>query len=703
MATQRQIDFWEGEIETCRKYMGKRHKVWRRLLDQYRMDYDIPGLPDERVIKISRYYTLVRQILASVSFAYPRVWLKVENENYERQAELLERAANAALELMSAKDEIRQATFDTLFCGVGWLKVGYNPAGDDAIDPAYVANDTMRDDFPYIARIDPFNICLDPLTPPHRLGHARYLIEQMYVPYEFVRNDERYVNRRQIKPISKDAQEADGFMAGYGDVDMHDEVKSAVRESKQAGEMVLLYEVHDRVHRKRLTFADGVRDPIEEIDHPMLEQEPVMVTDPLTGEQLLSGEFTQTGGYLVDSGFPYYAMRFDLEADTFWPLPPLAYVEDTQNLQVESISRRADSLKRFQRIVLGSRREREANANLSDTLENASDGEIVWVDDVATSFRELPFGSLPSDQLGLESDARFMEEQSLQVSQMAMGGGPKRTATEASLIASYGQLNREWMQQSVADAYSWIVRSAFRMMADQRYHPEQFVLNVAEEGQEPVYEAIMADVFKVDFKVSVEAGSMAPLVEQLEREDALQLFSNLIQLPEIDRYQAIHTLLKAHRVRDPDKMFKDSMDADATKAAQLENVAYLQTGGDPGVIEGEDHQVHIEIHPQLLNQLMQQMGQLQQMPAVAPLPGAPVAPHMQQQQQLQMAIQATQSHIQVHQQHMAQEAQAMGQGAPQPPGPPGGGGMGIQGVVQSNAQRVSEQVTAQAGEEAQRG
>ena len=51
--------------------------------------------------------------------------------------------------------------------------------------------------------------------------------------------------------------------------------------------MVLLYEVHDRIHRKRLTFADGVRDPIEEIDHPLLEQEPVMVTDPLTGEVVL--------------------------------------------------------------------------------------------------------------------------------------------------------------------------------------------------------------------------------------------------------------------------------------------------------------------------------------------------------------------------------------------------------------------------------
>ena len=103
-----------------------------------------------------------------------------------------------------------------------------------------------------------------------------------------------------------------------------------------------------------------------------------------------------------------------------------------------------------------------------------------------------------------------------------------------------------------------------------------------------------------------------------------------------------------------------------------------------------NHQVHIEIHTQQLTQLTQQMSQLQQMPAVAPMPGAPVAPQLQQQQ-LQVGISATQAHIQQHQQFMAQEAQAMG-----------GGGMGIQGVVQGNAQRVSAQVSSQAGEEAQR-
>ena len=57
---------------------------------------------------------------------------------------------------------------------------------------------------------------------------------------------------------------------------------------------------------------------------------------------------------------------------------------DTQSLIVESVSRRADLLSVFQRIVLASRREREANQDLGDTLEEGRDGEIIWVEDPAT-------------------------------------------------------------------------------------------------------------------------------------------------------------------------------------------------------------------------------------------------------------------------------------------------------------------------------
>jgi hypothetical protein len=358
---------------------------------------------------------------------------------------------------------------------------------------------------------------------------------------------------------------------------------------------------------------------------------------------MMTGEFQPAGGYLVDGGFPYHAIKFDQTERSFYGEPPMAYVEDTQSLIVESVSRRADLLKRFQRIVLASRREREANQDIGDTLETGRDGEIIWVEDPNTSMREMNFGNPPPDQLGIESDARSYEEQSLNVSQLAMGGGPKVTATQASLQASFSQINREWMQQSVANAYRSIVRNTLRMMADDRYTPEQFLVNVARDTEDPVYEAVTADLLRVRYKIEINAGSMQPLTEQLERQDALQLFNYTINLPEINRIEAIKGLLSTFRVQDPEKYLGNREDGDTIKAANLENVAYLINGGDPGVTPNENHQLHIQIHGQI-----QQLPQFQQL-----LP--------QQQQQV---LQVVQNHVAQHQQFLQQMAQGQAPSGP---------------------------------------
>ena len=185
----KEIEFWQGSIENSRKYMRTRHKVWRRLLKTYDLDFDVPGLGDDKIIKISRMYPLARQIIASVSFNYPHVFFKVEEPQREFAAEILERVANAALEQMDAKREVQQIIFDALFCSIGWLKFGYNPPGDEDIEAPYVVNDAMENDFPYVTRVSPFNIFVDPLCPPHKLSHARYIIEKMMVPLEFVKED----------------------------------------------------------------------------------------------------------------------------------------------------------------------------------------------------------------------------------------------------------------------------------------------------------------------------------------------------------------------------------------------------------------------------------------------------------------------------------------------------------------------------------
>ena len=679
---KKEIDFWTGCIENSQTYMRERHKVWKRLLKAYEMEMEIGSLPADQVVRVSRFYPLSRQIIASISFRYPHMFFHVEEPDYEYAANILERVANAALEQMNTKAEVQQCIFDALFCNVGWLKCGYNPPGDDDLVAPYTINDALSNDFPYIHRVNPFNVFVDPLTPPHKLSHARFMIEKMLVPLEYVKKDERFVNRRQIQPSDGNEEIADGFLKDLSGIDTAGE-KEALNQAKSMGEMTVLYEVHDRMNRRRYTFAPGVEDPIEDVEHPMRAMQPVMEQDPFTGEMLMTGEYEPEEGFLVQGGFPYIPLKFDQSQGSFYGQPPMAYAEDLQKLIVESVSRRADLLKRYPRILLGSRRERDNNADIAQTLETGKDGEIIWVDDVNQSFRELSWGALPQDQLGLERDAASYEEQSLQVSQMAMGGGPKRTATEASLIASFGQLNREWMQDKVAVLYRTVVQNTLRMMADQRYLPDEFLINVAHDEAEPVYEAVTSDMLRVRYKVDIETGTMAPLTEQLEREDALALFNYTSQLPEIDRNEAIKGLLKAFRVSDPDKYFKKPVSVETQKLASMENVMYLLRGFQSNVLPEENHQEHLEIHKQI-----QTIPEFQQL-----LPA-------QQQQVLQIA----QQHMQQHQQFLQQMAQGQGQGQQPAAGRiPGvrersGSEGNIVSLVRSQAQEMSQAVQRAPGQ-----
>ena len=683
---QREITFWQGCIENSALYMRDRHKVWKRLLRAYELEYDVGSLPDDKVVKVSRFYPLVRQIIASISFQHPHVYFHVEEPNKEFASTILERVANAALTQMGTKAEVQQVIFDALFCSVGWLKCGYNPAGDDDLIAPYTLNDSLNDDFPYVHRVNPFNVFIDPLTPPHKLSHARYVIERMTVPLEYVKRDDRFVNRRQIQAsetIDEDVQ--DSFLRDSGSVDSSNE-KEAIAKSKSMGEMTVLYEVHDRMKRRRYTFAPGVEDPIEDVEHPMRAMKPVYAPDPFTGEMLMTGEYEPEGGFLTDGGFPYIPLRFDSTASGFYGEPPMRYGEDLQKVIVESISRRIDLLKRNQRILLASRRERDSNADIGHQLETGRDGEVIWVEDVNQSFKELGFGAPPPDQIGIEKDARGYEEQSMGVSQMAMGGGKKVTATQASLEASYGQLNREWMQDKVAVVFETVVRNTLRMMADARYLPEEFLINVAKDEADPVYEAVTTDMLRVRYSVDIETGSMSPLTEQLEREDALALFNYTIQLPEIDRREAINGLLKAFKVADPDKYFKPGMDADVIKLASMENLLYLLKGAAVNVSPDENHEVHLQIHSQI-----GQMPEFQQL-----LPA-----------QQQAVMQIVQQHMAQHQQFLQQMAQGQAPGAGQAPG--GGGDIGsvreragtegnIVSLVRSNAQEVSQELQRAPGQ-----
>ena len=662
-----QIKKWRDTISNCEKWMRPKHKKWEELLKIYNLDLEVSGMDTQFVQRISRFFPMTRRVIASLSYNYPKVFLNVDEEPFEHGSEVLERFANESLATMKAKPEVQQTIFDALYCFRGFLKMGFNAAGRESQAP-YVTSDALASDFPFVKRVNPFNVFVDPLCPPNDFSASMYVIERMLVPLEFVKADARFSKfKRQFRAVDTSGPTIDDMLTDIhnGLVDSNEE-EDAVKEAKRLSEMVLLHEIHDRVHRKRIVFANDIEDPVEEIEHPFAEAEAQTQTDPLSGEELLTGDFKKGEGFIIENGFPYYSLGFDA-SDRFYSHPMMEYVRDPQQIIVDSMSRRNDLLKKYDRITLGSKAEKANNAQLPATLRDLDDGDVLYVDDTATAFRELQWGSVPPDQYQIEADAQRYESHIIEVS-----GRDADTATEASIFATEAQLNREWLQVGVQEAYQWIVTNTFSILADDRYTPNDHMVNTAIEGESPEMNALQGWWFRGRRRVEIEAGSMQPLVEQLERDDTLGLYDRIIGLPEVDRIEAIKMMVKSFRKLDPEKIMRDDVNTDATSAAQLEHQILMSTGTMPPPVPGQDADTHTQTHNQFLQSIVPQIqsGQM-------PMP----------------IFQGVQQHIQQHAQIQAQEAGQLGA-----PRVKNGGPTTIQGQVASNAQEVADVIEKSGGE-----
>jgi len=680
----------------------ERMDEWQLLTDQYDLKFkkQIRDLRREDYVRVSRFYPLIRQIIASIAFNYPKMFFSVEEEGGENVSEILERASTNLFNLMDVKPHVHQAIFDALFCGVGWLRIDYNPPGDDMIPP-YVTNDAMHEDLTSVNRIAPGFVHLDPLCPPHKLGHARYIREKMWVPLKQLRDDPNVKNKKELKATAVEKRQDIGF----GEPGVENDENSDERARKEAienGDFVFVERWHNRMDKKMVMFADGLREPIMEMDHPFTKMSFPQVTDALGFPMfeddgmtpvldIESGE--QAPGWLVEHGFQFIPVKFDLHPDSFYPLGHLKYVEDIQEGIVESLSRQSSLLKRTARQGIVQKSETLENPNLKESLRRGVDGEWHDVEDI-NNFKELQYGNVPPDQLRYEDRLRSYEEEITRVTDLVESGATPRTATEASLIATQISVNREWMESTVSKVYEDITRNSFQIMGDPRYTPENFLINVAPDGQ-PVLRRTLASMdFLWEYRITTAAGSTQPLFEQIQQDQFLQFYDRASQRPSFDQLELDKMLASSAEV-DVDKLIQSGEDPEATRAAQLENdriIARSMNGNaqsaDPGVLPEQDHPAHMTTHQQYQqNPSYQQLVQAAQQVNAQQIPTNPQAAQI-----VQVIDQLMQQHMQVHQQHQAQQVQGPAPAAQ----PGGGGGDSIQSAVRGNAQRTSDILTSDA-------
>ena len=699
---KQQLVFWKSEREMLDRLYRDRMRDWQRLTDLYDLKFDqrIRDLEPQDLVRISRFYPIVRQIVSTIAFRYPKQFFIIEDEEGDDVAELLERASAAFMTLANVKDHVHQAIFDALFCGVGWLRLDFNPPGDSMVAP-YVTNDDMAEDMVSVSRVAPGFVHVDPTCAPHRLGTARYIRERMWVPLKFLKDDPEIQQKKQLKATSVGSDDELAFGEVMG-VQTDTEEMQALKESVDNGDFVLVDRIHDRINRKLIMFADGVDEPILEKAHPFIkmsfpqrinsigelifeEDETGQLTEPVL--DLEAGE--PAAGFLVENGFPFIPIKFDMNASSYYPLPQMAYLEDIQNGIIEQVSRRADILKRTARQGVVNESEALANPDLLERLRKGRDGEFQTMQDIG-GIKQLDFASVPADLYRHEQSLLAYENQIAAVQPPTAGEAD--SATEAAVVAAAAQLNGNWMESKVAQAYELVVRNAFQIMGDPRYTPENFAVNVAPDGESMMVRALRNSDFLWNYRIHTRVGSTQPLFEQLEQDRFLAFYDRAANRPNFDQMELDKAMAAAFDIVDVEKLLVSDNNVEAQRAAQLENDRFVQ-GVETDVLEGQDHNTHAEIHTTYREHpIYQQLMQGAQM--VGPT-GQPL--NMQAAQQMQQIDQMVIAHVQAHQEMLAAEEQSA---AGRPSGG-GGGSVGAEdliGQVQSNAQKTAQATQVEANE-----
>lgn len=309
---------WTSKIREREHEVNKRAEEWYRYLRHYRMDLGENESPPGDSVWVNYHFSLSRTILPSVYYRNPEVLVSPRRDTPIEYAWMLEKLHNWQLEEIDFETEARKVVFDTLFCGLGVLKMGFAPAlqfsesKGEVDELAAFAEESafsemssekestevdqrVRDDMPFAIRVAPRYFLIDPLAADPK--EARWVVHKILRPVDEVKKNKRY-SRKIVSGIEghislrerRFLNEVPGSYNYYRDANI----------PRIYDNLVMLYEIWD-MQKKRLIVLDSWN----------MEKGPA--------------------GFLRDEPFPYDIEGYPFELLVFNPDPESPYgISDAQ-------------------------------------------------------------------------------------------------------------------------------------------------------------------------------------------------------------------------------------------------------------------------------------------------------------------------------------------------------------------------------------
>lgn len=587
---------------------------WRRMIDLYKGKHFPAGMDDEDRIAVNMAFSTINTIYPSITINHPKIEVYANKSEDDDRAVIAQAVVNYWWKHYDFRAPFRRATKDFLIVGHGWIKVGYryeeetaerspdeivnefNQLADEAdmyaeqnpemaaelpTDEEIEANlastkVVVREDRPFIERVDPFDMFVDPEATC--MDDVRWIAQRIVRPIEDVKSDKRYKEGVRRK-VSADATVRTEWLSNDerrrmdGDVDR-----------------VTLWEFYDLAAGTVSVFTEGSSD---------------FLVDPRPMPYAFGHPFEFLGNYEIPGDF--------------YPAGDLEMIEGVQQELNKTRSQMMNHRKKYGRKYLyrASALSPEGREGLESNYDNIA---IEVVDDnlpLQDVILPVPITPMSGDLYQYSDIVEADIDRISGVNEYGRGGHSemKRTATEAAMIQDAANA-RSADKLAIVEVSIGKIASKVVALAQQYMTGTQVARVLGTEQQQLWIEFGWEDIAG-EFDFTVEGGSTQPHNETFRRQQAISMMNSLGPMigQVIDPVAiAKHVLQFGFGVKSPAKFMLqqqpqppmgvpgDPAEMGGMPPQQLPMAPPMQPG--PGV--GVDAP---QMDPRMLLDLQQQMGQ----------------------------------------------------------------------------------------------
>jgi len=564
---------------------------WNELLDAYRGQYLDPDQREfEDEIVINYAFATANVIWPSVSIKEPTISVLPRAAENEDRAILTEALINYEWERLGAQGPFRQAVWDSIVLGQGWVKVGWEydessrPLSEEEqlseiasqlteadrmaiLDPtgaehelrsdAQIAadvgkmttTDVVRDD-PYVEHVSPFDMYVN--SEATSLADARWIAHRQIRTLEEAKADKIY------RPGVRSKLQSESILTqglGYGYEDQ--------KRYEDQIDRVVIWEFWDLDRRQMMAFSD---------------QSEEFLIDPRP--------------FPFEIGHPFRVLRNYTTTDRFYAQGDIEQIIPLVHELNATRSQMLNHRRKQGRKWIGYKDAFDEDSRRA--LESSEDNVIAWVS--KSNQRPLdqiiaPLPNLPLNHDVYNIDDRLNGDINLisGISEYQRGAAPatRQTATEAAMIQDATNA-RQAEKLSQVEVFIAEIAGALLGIMQQFMQGHRDVRVVGRLGGDPIWFAADEEDIRGDYLFKVQAGSTQPTNESTRRTNAITAMQVLGPFVGtiVDPVQLVkHVMVEGLDIRQPEKLLTPPamQELAQAQAALGQGQEQQQVGTDPNL------------------------------------------------------------------------------------------------------------------------